>query len=88
MTAKGVPIPDGRGRHSNHNQVPDTKIALAIEHIQSFPTMSSHYTRKQHPKLRYLEANVKRKKHMHTLYKKWLKEKYDGQHYSEPCDIL
>ena len=45
QTASGVLKPDGRGKHSNHSRVPEERLQLVKDHINSFPTVSSHYTR-------------------------------------------
>lgn len=76
MTATGMALPDLRGRHASHARVPDSMSKLAIEHIKSFPTVSSHYTRKVNRNAKYLEQGVKNKTHMYELYQKWMSDKH------------
>ena len=83
QTATGVPIGDGRGMHTNHPRVPEHKQNLVKEHINSFPTVTNHYSRKTCPDVRYLEEHVKTKKHMWELYKLWLSEVKNSN--EEPC---
>ena len=45
QTASGVLKPDGRGKHSNHSRVQEERLQLVKDHINTFPTVSSHYTR-------------------------------------------
>ena len=50
---------DGRGKHANRPNAVSEDIRSAIRaHIRSFPTYESHYTRNQHPTLRYLEQGL------------------------------
>ena len=50
---------DLRGKHDNrpHSTPQTTKDAIR-DHIRTFPTYESHYTRNQHPNLRYLEPGM------------------------------
>ena len=45
QTPSGTVIPDGRGRHSNHPRIPEYSLQLAIDHINTFPTVFIHYAR-------------------------------------------
>ena len=57
-TSEGVLIPDQRGRHANHPQLPLTQLERTIQHINSFPTVKSHYSRKDNGNLRYLDSTI------------------------------
>ena len=81
-TATNVPVSDGRGKHSSHPKVPEHKQKLVKDHVNSFPTITNHYSRKTSPDVRYLEEHVSSKRHMWELYKMWLHEKHRGE---EPC---
>jgi hypothetical protein len=37
---------DKRGRHSPHNETPKEAIQFVRKHIESFPVVDPHYTRK------------------------------------------
>ena len=76
ITATGIPMPDLRGKHDAHPHINENRIRLANSHIASFPTTSSHYSRKNTPNSKYLESTVKNKKHLYDLYKTWLKDNY------------
>ena len=45
-TETGVLVADRRGKHSNHVHVPQIQHDRVIEHINSFLTVISHYSRK------------------------------------------
>ena len=51
-------LPDMRGKHKAYPCIQDSKILLVMEHIPSFHTVLSHYSRKHLSNARYLEANV------------------------------
>ena len=44
-TACGVVQPDARGKHKKHPRVAEDRLQLVLDHINSFPTVSSHYSR-------------------------------------------
>lgn len=48
---------DGRGRHAPPNKTADWKLNLIRKHIESFPTMESHYCRADSTRL-YLDAKL------------------------------
>ena len=60
-----MPLPDMRVWHLNHPRIRESRLLIAINHIASFPTQVSHYTRKDTPDSRYLEASVKNKRHIY-----------------------
>ncbi|CAL4059556.1 unnamed protein product, partial [Meganyctiphanes norvegica] len=72
VRASGVLIPDMRGRTMYYPQVSQDKLQLAKDHIDSFPTVTSHYSNSISPTVRYLKVSVKSRAHMYRLYQKWL----------------
>ena len=50
-------VVDGRGRHAPPNKTADWKLNLIRKHIESFPTMESHYCRADSTRL-YLDAKL------------------------------
>lgn len=56
-----------RGRHEPKNKTPEEDVQFVRAHIQSFPTESSHYCRKDNPNRRYLSSDLTIKK-MYDLY--------------------
>lgn len=63
---------DNRGRRSPHNKTKDEDVAFVKRHIEMFPTMESHYCRKNSQR-RYLDAKLSIAK-MYFLYKEFCKE--------------
>ncbi|CAG2220578.1 unnamed protein product [Mytilus edulis] len=59
---------DNRGKNPSINRTPEGDRHFIREHIQSFPTVSSHYTRKDSNR-QYLSSNLSVQK-MHQLYEK------------------
>ena len=51
--------------------MPGHRRQLVVEHVKSFPSVSSHYTRAKSPHMRYLDTNLNVRK-MYRLYKEWL----------------
>ena len=45
QTPSGTVLPDGRGRHKNQPRIPEDRMQLVLDHINSFPTVFSHYAR-------------------------------------------
>ena len=78
-TASDVPIKDRRGRYGHHNQVSQIKIRLVMKHIESFPTMTSHYSRATYPDAKYISTEVRSTRQMWDLYKDWLDENEVGE---------
>ncbi|KAJ8671126.1 hypothetical protein QAD02_002385 [Eretmocerus hayati] len=64
----GVIQDDRRGKHTNRIVVSEAAKDSARRHIESFPTMESHYCRENTEKL-YLDENVDSIAHMCRLYK-------------------
>ena len=62
----GVPSPDKRGKHTKKVISNQQKIKVR-NHIESFPTVESHYTRSS-SKRQYLEANLSIISKMYQLY--------------------
>ena len=69
------PRGDKRGRHPCPRRIPPATVARVLQHILSFPTVSSHYTRAKSPHMRYLEGNLNIRK-MYRLYMLWMEEFY------------
>lgn len=71
--ANGDQITDLRGKHTNrpHRTASETEQS-AIQHIQSFPCIESHYLR-QNSSRQYLSQDLNISK-MHRLYKDWISE--------------
>ncbi|CAL4095684.1 unnamed protein product, partial [Meganyctiphanes norvegica] len=72
----GMPLPDLRGKHGGHPHISEARIRLVQTHISNFPTVSSQYSSKTMPSVKYLEPNIKNKKHLYNLYKEWIQDKY------------
>lgn len=51
------PIKDKRGKHQPHNKTPTQDRDIVQQHNESFPTMESHYTRKDSNK-QYLSCDI------------------------------
>lgn len=64
---------DNRGKHEPANKTKPEILEGIRRHIESFPCMESHYTRKD-TKRKYLSADLNIRK-MHTLYKELCHEK-------------
>lgn len=63
-----APPPDMRGHHSNRpHKIPNEVCNYVIDHIKSFPSDESHYSRHKNPNKRYLSPLLSVKK-MHSLY--------------------
>ena len=59
---------DKRGKHSTRvNRIPDTILKQLDQHIESFPSKSSHYSRSKNYKKKYLSAGLSVAV-MHRLY--------------------
>lgn len=62
------PGSDNRGRHIPGNKISEEQTLIVREHISSFPTYQSHYTRAQNPNRRYLPNHLNIRL-MYNLYK-------------------
>ena len=76
VTTSNVPVKDNRGKRSNPHKIPEAVAKTVIEHIKSFPTITSHYSRKTCPGVVYLDTDIVSRRQMYDLYVKWLKEEY------------
>ena len=63
---------DKRGKSKNRPRANDGKTESAIEHIDMFPRMESHYVRSE-SKREYLEEGLNLTR-MYSLYVEWAKE--------------
>ena len=76
-TSSGNPGPDPRLNRSPANKTNAERRAQALEHIDSFPIIDSHYCRSDAPERKYLETTLSKAK-MHRLYKEWMVEENVG----------
>ena len=70
----GLPKLDQRGRHAPPNKTSDEDMAFIHEHIQSFPSYTSHYSRSENPNRKYLSPDLSLSK-MYSLYRATCTEK-------------
>lgn len=78
MAATGTPTPDMRGHRKPTNVLPYESARLMSDHIDSFPTATSHYARAKSSKLKCLDTSLSVNK-MHQLYSSWLAENHPGK---------
>ena len=79
-TPSGALIPDMRGKHGNHSRIPDEMQQLAIEHIASIPTVTSHYTRVTNTNALYIDGSIKSMSELYKMYYLvWLKDNHPGK---------
>jgi hypothetical protein len=75
VAGKSAPSPDKRGKHNNRPKRTDSqKVAEVKEHISSFPTETSHYSRHHNPNRQYL-SSVLNISLMYRLYCEWCEQK-------------
>jgi len=67
LNISGIVNLDKRGKKSPKNKISDDRLTKVIEHINSFPSYESHYTRKLNDK-KYLPSNLTLQK-MYEFYK-------------------
>lgn len=67
--------PDRRGKHSSHPAVSEDVKDHVREHIKSYPSRHSHYSRKDNSKRVYLPAELS----VARLHRNFL-EKYDPEY--------
>lgn len=70
----GVALRDGRGKMEPGNKIPEGRVAIIEEHIRSFPTYTSHYSRAKSGNRKYLNPTLNLTI-MYNLYKKSCEEK-------------
>ena len=68
---------DNRGRHTPANKIPEYKLQKVREHIESFPVVDAHYTRKDSNR-RFLGHDLNITK-MYELYKNERQEEGDEE---------
>ena len=74
VTASGVLVPDGRGKHGNHYKVSTEKQQLVRDHINGIPKVASHYCRRTSPNILYLQESLTSMTDLYNLYVSWLRE--------------
>ena len=68
-------VPSQQGKHSNRpTKTSEVQVDQVIEHIQMFPSESSHYSRNQNPNRKYLSSLLTVNK-MYDEYKIWCTSK-------------
>ncbi|KAK4299195.1 hypothetical protein Pmani_028513 [Petrolisthes manimaculis] len=75
LKAAGTPQTDKRGRHPQARTIGGDVLQYVKDHIHSFLTVSSHYTRAKSPHHRNLETNLTVKK-MYRMYVKQMKNEH------------
>lgn len=68
----GTILPDQRGRHQTSTKIPEDQAQFVHDHIRSFPTMLSHYCRKDTSK-QYLDSTLSVSR-MYNLYEEKCRE--------------
>lgn len=63
----GVSPKDKRGKHVPSNKTVETVLQKVIQHIESFPMYTSHYSRNKNPSKKYLDTHLNVQK-MYSLY--------------------
>ncbi|MPC65449.1 hypothetical protein E2C01_059583 [Portunus trituberculatus] len=76
--AIGSPREYKHGKHTPVNIISDAQLERAMQHIHSFPSITSHYTQAKSPHMRYLESSLNRTK-MYRLYTEWMDLEYPGE---------
>lgn len=71
---EGLPHSDQRGRHEPSNKTPEERVGYVKEHIETFPTYESHYSRSDNPNRKYLSPSLSISA-MYDLYKTLCGEK-------------
>lgn len=64
----GLPMQDQRGHHEPPNKTTEEDMAFICNHIESFPSYTSHYSRSDNPNRKYLSPDLSLAK-MYSLYK-------------------
>lgn len=68
MTMGQQPGSDKRGCHLPNHKTPDDQMKIVCDHISSFPSYQSHYTRSQNPNRKFLASNLNIRL-MYNLYR-------------------
>lgn len=88
LLAKGILPVDMRGKHGNHNRIPQDALKKLDSHIESFPKKVSHYSSTP---VTYLEAGLTCKQMHDMLIEKHpelqdvIKYEYFLNYYKENC---
>ena len=77
-SATGTPHRDRRGANKPKHAMPESRKKLVEQHINSFPTVSSHYTRAKSPHMRCVQTNMTVKK-MYRLCREWMDDFDEGE---------
>ena len=64
---------DGRGKHPSKNKTSERDLEGVCRHIEAFPALESHYTRKD-TKRKYLQCGLNIRKMATVLYPEWCAE--------------
>lgn len=65
LFTKGTSPKDLRGTHTNRpNKVPDDTLGLVENHVRSFKSRQSHYSRRKNPNTYYLPETLNVKKNV------------------------
>ena len=78
VSPSGCPRGDLRGRKPCARRTPAAVTARVKQHIKSFPTVTSHYTRAKSPLMRYLDTTLNIKK-MFRMYLLWMEMNYPDE---------
>lgn len=73
ITNTGVSPKDQRGKHTPSNKTDEVVLQKVIDHINSFPKYSSHYSRAKNPSKKYLSSDLNVQQ-MYDLYAEKIKK--------------
>lgn len=77
-TATGCVPDDKRGTNPSTKKISDSRVNMVVQHINSMPAVSSHYTRAKSPHRKYLDQSLNVNK-LWVLYCQWLTENYNDE---------
>jgi len=77
-TATGCVCDDKRGTNPSTKKISDSRVNMVVQHINSIPAVSSHYTRAKSPHRKYLDPSLNVNK-LWVLYCQWLIENYNDE---------
>ena len=83
VTESGTPEAKKRGNYKRSSKLEEGKDRVR-EHIQSFPTVSSHYTRAKSPHMRYLDTDLNVAL-MCTMYNEWMQDNHPTETIMKEC---